>query len=196
MPSREGLLLRIDQKELQKSFWKPIKLSCKCGQKGELAKANGETGYRRWTDPCQPYLITTPTASFSSLVCSIPTSTVLIQGVGVEESWPWTEKPFLGGFSPSVYQFCWCPQAPSLCLKKHTSAQVRRCLVDICYFASHPSIQLAWNKDHRINPLLEIPCPRQILGYKRPTGPSTGFLFLLQPFGMLFLKVRGKPYWF
>lgn len=30
----------IDQKELQKSFWKPIKLSRKCGQKGEFAKAN------------------------------------------------------------------------------------------------------------------------------------------------------------
>lgn len=76
MPSREGSLLCIDQKELQKSFWKPIKLSRKCGQKGELAKASREMGYRTWTEPCQPYLMRNPTASSSPLVCNIPTNRV------------------------------------------------------------------------------------------------------------------------
>lgn len=56
-------------------------------------------------------------------------------------------------------------------------------------FLSNLRVQLAWNKNQRINPLLEIPYPRQILGYKLPAGPSTGVFFLLQPLGMLFLKV-------
>lgn len=72
MPSRERPLLRIDQEELQKSFWKPIKLSHKRAQKGELAKASGEMWYRSWNEPCQPYPMHNPTAGSSPLVCSIP----------------------------------------------------------------------------------------------------------------------------